>query len=74
MKICDICKTRTPRYEPYVIIDDQGRGQKMELCGWCYTTLENYQAKYAHLTYKETVEEITGNPPKKKFRWNIFKR
>ena len=74
MRICDICKTRTPRYETHVTIDEQGRGQKMELCGWCYTKLEQHQNKYAFLAYKETVEEVTGNPPQKKSRWNIFKR
>ena len=74
MQICDICKRNGVRYAPYATIDEKGNGKSLELCGSCYHKLHDKQKYHAFLAYKETVEEITGNPPKKNSWWNIFKR
>lgn len=74
MRICDICKTNSAGCQSYVAIDERGNYAKLELCGICNRKLVDKQRHYEHLAYKETVEEVTGNPPKKKSWWNIFKR
>lgn len=74
MRVCDICKKNGVRYEHYATTNEEGGGYKLELCGSCYTKLENKEQNYSYLAYKETVEEVTGNPPKKKPWWNIFKK
>ena len=74
MRICDICKTNGVRYTPYVITNEKGEGKNLELCFSCYHKFDERLKHHAYLAYKETVEEITGETPKKKSWWNIFKR
>lgn len=74
MQICDICRTNGVRYDHYATINEKGTGTSLDLCGQCYTKIRRKEQNYAYLAYKETVEEVTGNPPKKKSWWNIFKR
>ena len=73
MRICDICKTNHVIYTPYVTTNECG-GETLELCNPCYHKLKKREQHHAYLAYKETVEEITGEAPKKKSWWNIFKR
>ena len=74
MRLCDICKTNGVRYNTYATIDEKGRVEDLELCGSCYNKLHKKQDRHAFLAFKETVEEITGEAPKKKPWWSIFKR
>ena len=74
MQVCDICRTNGVRYEHYTTINEKGTGKKLELCGKCYTKLYGKEQHYAHLAYKETVEEVTGEAPKKKSWLSRFKR
>lgn len=74
MQICDICKNNGVRYERYATTDENGNGKKLELCGRCYTKLYKKEQYYDYLAYKETVEEMTGETPKKKSWLNIFKK
>ena len=74
MRICDICKKNGVRYTSYATTHESGEGEKLELCGSCYDKLYKNERRHAYLSYKETVEEITGKTPKKKPRWNIFKK
>lgn len=74
MRVCDICKTNRAGWNDYATIDENGNGKSLELCGICYTKLSKKKYQHAHLAYKETVEEIAGEAPKKKSWWNIFKR
>lgn len=74
MRICDICKKNGVRYTRWADTDEHCHGENFELCGSCYNILSTKQRNYAFLAYKETVEEVTGEAPKKKSWRNIFKR
>jgi ribosome-binding protein aMBF1 (putative translation factor) len=74
MRICDICKKNGVRYETYATTSEDGDGYKLELCGSCYMKLQQKKCYHDYLSYKETVEEITGETPKKKSWWNIFNK
>ena len=74
MTLCDICKKNGVRYTRWAATDELCHGEHFELCGSCYNILSKKQRHYDFLAFKETVEEVTGNPPKKKSWWNIFKR
>lgn len=74
MRICDICKSNGVRYETYATTSEDGNGHKLELCGSCYTKLQQKERYHVYLAYKETVEEVTGEAPKKKSWLDRFKR
>ena len=74
MRICDICKANGIRYNKYATTDEKGNGATLELCGSCYHTLYNKQQHHDYLAYKETVEEITGESPKRKSWLSILKK
>ena len=74
MRICDICKNNGVHYEIYATTSEDGNGYKLELCSSCYTKFKQKERHHSYLTYKETVEEVTGEPPKKKSWLDIFKR
>ena len=74
MRICDICKTNGAHCDKYVTFNEKGNGKSLELCWPCYDSLCNKEQYHAFLAYKETVEERTGEEPKKKswlFRFKI---
>lgn len=72
MKVCDICKNPSA-YSTYVTTSPIGDGRTMDLCGWCYKKLQSKEYEHRYFAYKEVVEEVTGNKPKKTWR-NIFRR
>ena len=74
MQICDICKINGVRYNTGATVDEKGNYKRFELCGSCYNKLYKKEQYHAFLAYKETIEETTGETPKKKSWWNIFKR
>lgn len=73
MRICDICRNNEATYEGYGFIDENGKCKELELCYSCHEKLRIKEQHYAYLAYKETVEEITGETPKKKSWLSIFK-
>ncbi len=74
MRICDICGSMYVSYGTNATIDDQGNCKELELCYKCYRKLCDNKRHHAFLAYKETVEEMTGETPKKKSWWGIFKK
>lgn len=73
MRVCDICRGENVMYTTYAAIKEDG-GKQIELCYRCYNKLQYKEQHHQHLAYKETVKEITGEAPKKKPWYNIFKK
>lgn len=72
MKICDICKNDKVKYNVYAIINDDGCGKSLELCGPCYMEFKKRENQYQHLAYIETVKARNGEIPRKSHWWDIF--
>lgn len=73
MRICDICGKEGVSYNTSATIDEQGNTKKVELCYRCWHKLYDNENKHNYLAYKETVEEMTGKPPKKPSWWAKYK-
>lgn len=74
MRVCDICRNNGVGYECFATFDENGNGKKLELCDSCYHKFRQKEHHYSYLAYKETVEEITGESPKRKSWLSIFKK
>lgn len=72
MRICDICKTNQAIYTDTATIDNNGTSQKLELCRKCYDELIHRENLHRHQAYKETVQAMTGQIPRKFHWWNRF--
>jgi hypothetical protein len=70
MRVCDICKTNTVRYDTTAVVKSDGTVQRFELCGKCYLELERREYLHRHQAYEETVKAINGEIPRKSHWWN----
>lgn len=70
MNVCDICK-KPSKYEHYVTVDPNGKTQKVDLCGRCYTVFCEKKNYYNYKAYEQAVIEIIGEPVKKPLRQRL---
>ena len=74
MRVCDICKRNEASCQPKVPVNIKGDWKIIDACDDCYLKWSKKAKECTYLAYEEIVEEVTGNPLKKKPWWNIFKR
>ena len=74
MTLCDICKRNEASCQIKVPVNTRGDWKTIDACDDCCLKWSKRAKEYSYLAYEKIVEEITGNPPKKKPWWNIFKR
>lgn len=70
MRVCDICKTNSVKYDTTAVIDDKGTVQRLELCPRCYLELGRREDLHRHQAYEETIKAINGDIPRKSHWWN----
>ena len=74
MRVCDICKRNEASCQPKVPVNTKGEWKTIDACDDCCIKWSKKTKEYSYLAYEEIIKEVTGNPPKKKSRWNLFKR
>lgn len=72
MKICDICKTRSPLYDDHAVINDNGETKEIELCPSCYNEFRARENQARYQAYQETIEAVTGKCPRKSHWWDMI--